>query len=154
MLNVPLILLPVMLPLVSRTTTVFAVAAVAVSYPSNRSAFKFVTLVVDDTVNGAVPVAMFEISVGAVTLAVAPTNATPKLPTLALPVTFKVPETFIPVLVIVISSGPPAAVSTILPFEVIVMVLLPLASVPTKFPEVVLPLTAKLVNVPTEVMFG
>jgi hypothetical protein len=39
---------------------VFAVATCEVSKPSSRSAFRFVTLVVEDTVSGAVPVANVE----------------------------------------------------------------------------------------------
>ena len=41
----------------SLTTTVLAVDAVAVLYPSSKSAFKLVTSVFDVTVSGAVPVA-------------------------------------------------------------------------------------------------
>ena len=50
------------------------------------------------TVRGAVPVATFDISIGAVTFALAPTNAVPKLPRLAFPdPLFNVPATFTPV---------------------------------------------------------
>jgi len=87
-----------MLPSALRTTTVFAVAAVAVSKPSNVSAFKFATLVVDVTTNGAVPVAIFDISCGVVTLAVANTCAVPKLPVFALPLTLS--DDNVPTLVI------------------------------------------------------
>ena len=45
-----------MLALASRTTTVLATAGTLVSYPSSKSAFRFVTSVVLATVNGAVPV--------------------------------------------------------------------------------------------------
>ena len=52
-----------MFPPVSLTTTVLAVLAVEVSYPSNKSAFRLVTLVVDATTNGAIPVAVLDIKV-------------------------------------------------------------------------------------------
>jgi hypothetical protein len=84
--NVPLILLPLILPSALRTTTVFADVAVSVLYPSSKSAFRFVTLVVDATTIGAVPFATFDSNVLAITV-----PAVPRLPTLALPVTLNVP---------------------------------------------------------------
>ena len=44
-----------------RITTVFPAAPFAVDLPSNKSAFKFVTFVVEATVNGAVPVDTVEL---------------------------------------------------------------------------------------------
>ena len=52
---------------------------------------------VDVTVSGDVPVAIFEINLGAVILAVANTCAVFKFPTLALPLTLNVPVMFAPV---------------------------------------------------------
>ena len=52
----------------SRATTVETVFVDAVFISSSKSAFKFVTLVVDATVNGAVPVAWVEINVVALAL--------------------------------------------------------------------------------------
>ena len=53
-------------PLASLTTTVIGLKSTEVSYPSSKSAFKFTTLVVEETVNGAVPVAILETSLEAV----------------------------------------------------------------------------------------
>ena len=75
------------------------------------------TRVVLVTTNGAVPVAMFDISWGEVTFAVASTCAVPKLLTLALPEIFAVPLIFAPVPVIVNVVLPTAAIVT-LPFAV------------------------------------
>ena len=44
-----------------RTTTLFPAAPFAVENPSNKSAFKFVTFVVEATTNGAVPVDTVEL---------------------------------------------------------------------------------------------
>ena len=77
MLLVPLNILLVLtlfaktFPLASRTTTVMGLTATEVSYPSSKSAFKFATVVVEETVNGAVPVAILETSLEAVTVPVA-----------------------------------------------------------------------------------
>ena len=81
-LSVAVMMFALKLPSASRITTVFPVAAVAVLNPSSKSAFKFVTLVVDATTNGAVPVATFDSNVEATTL-----PAVLRLPALALPVT-------------------------------------------------------------------
>jgi hypothetical protein len=70
------------LPLASRTATVFAVLAVAVLYPSSKSALRLETRVVDDTVSGAVPVATFEINLTPLMLPVA----------VRLPLTLKSPD--------------------------------------------------------------
>jgi len=94
MLLVPLNILLVLtlfaetFPLASRTTTVTGLTATEVSYPSSKSAFRFATLVVEVTVSGAVPFAMFETSIDAVTVPVAF-----KFPTLALPVITELPVT-------------------------------------------------------------
>jgi hypothetical protein len=68
---------------------VFAVLAVAVLYPSNKSALRLVTRVVDDTVSGAVPVAIFETSLEPLMLPVA----------VRLPVIFKSPGGIVLVLI-------------------------------------------------------
>ena len=71
-----------MLPFASRTATVSAAVVTEVLYPSNRSALRFVTLVVDATTKGAVPVATFDSSVLATTL-----PDVVKLPEVVFPVT-------------------------------------------------------------------
>ena len=77
-----------------------------------------------------------------------------KFPTTALPVTFNVPAIFAPVPVTT-NVVFPTAVRLILPLVLgIFTLLLPLASAPIKLPAVTLPVTAKLVNVPTLVIFG
>ena len=77
------------LPLASRTATVFAVFAVAVLKPSSKSALRFATTVVDVTVSGAVPVAIFETSLDPLMLPVA----------VRLPVMFKSPGGIVLVLI-------------------------------------------------------
>jgi len=62
-------LLPVSpFPLVKREWVCDEVANAEASFPSNKSAFRFVTTVVDVTVKGAVPVAILDVKVGAVIL--------------------------------------------------------------------------------------
>ena len=97
----PIKKLALTLPFASRRAIVFAVLADDGAYPFNESAFKFATNVVELTINGAVPVAILEISCKAVTLAVARTCAVPKLPTLAFPEILYVPFATTPVLVAV-----------------------------------------------------
>ena len=64
--------LTLMSPDASLTATVLTVLAVALLNPSNRSAFKLVTTVVDATVKGAVPVATVEFKVLANTAPLTP----------------------------------------------------------------------------------
>jgi hypothetical protein len=68
---------------------------------------------------------------------------------------FVVPVTFIPVPVTTTTLALPIADILTLPFAAgILTLLLPFANTPTKLPDVVLPDTVKLVNVPTLVMLG
>ena len=79
---------------------------------------------------------------------VANTPVVPKLPTLALPDTDRVPATLIPVLVITISLGVPPAEILIFPFAAgILILLLPFAKIPIKLPAVILPV-AVIISVP------
>ena len=107
-LPLPIKKLAEILPFASRNAIVLAVFAAAVVAPCNKLALRLDTRVVDDTTNGAVPVATLLINCGAVILAVASTCAVPKLFTFALPVAFNVPETLTPVLVIFAVLLPPA----------------------------------------------
>jgi hypothetical protein len=102
-----------------------------------------------------------------------------KLPTVVLPVTFNVPAMFAPVPVIINIFALPATLVVTLPFAVTVTLLFPFTielpaltvipvnklPLPVKkladtllpklaLPDVMLPVTAKLVSVPTLVMFG
>ena len=87
--------------------------------------------------------------------AVARTRAVPKLPTLALPDTLIVPLATNPVVVAVnLAVVFPATYNVMFALEVIDTLLLPFARGPIKLPELVLPVTVKLVKVPVLVMFG
>ena len=68
-------------PAALRTTTLFPTLLFAVDLPSNKSAFKFVTNVVEATVNGAVPVDTVEL--------ITPVNV-------EIPVTFKLSNSVCP----------------------------------------------------------
>ena len=71
------------------------------------AAAKLATVVVDDTTNGAVPVATVDISC----------PVTAKLPALALPVAFRVPDTLTPVPVTTSTLALPFTDVLTLPFE-------------------------------------
>ena len=61
-LNAAVIVPALKFPEASLATIVDAVFAVALLSPSSKSAFKLLTRVVDDTTNGAVPVATLEMN--------------------------------------------------------------------------------------------
>ena len=66
-----------------------------------------------------------------------------------------VPIPTLPKVSITTTLALPAVANKILPFAAgILMLLLPFARVPIKLPAVTLPVTLKLDNVPTDVMFG
>ena len=71
-----------------------------------------------------------------------------------LPVKLPVPDTLTPVPVTITTFALPIALIPMLLSVAILILLLPFANVPTKLPDVVLPVTDKLVNVPTLVMLG
>ena len=72
-----------------------------------------------------------------------------------LPVAFNVPATLTPVPVTINILALPAALILTLPFAAGILTFeFPFANTPTKLPDVVLPDTVKLVNVPVLVMFG
>ena len=71
-----------------------------------------------------------------------------------LPVKLPVPDTFTPVLLITSTLGEPIALIVIVLSALMRILLLPLANVPTKLPDVTFPVTPKLVSVPTLVIFG
>ena len=76
-------------------------------------------------------------------------------PIIKLPVMFAVPATFIPVPVTTTTLALPTALKLIFPFaDGILTFEFPFANTPTKLPDVVLPVTLKLVNVPTLVILG
>ena len=81
--------------------------------------------------------------------------AVPKLPVFALPLAFNVPVMLAPV-PLTVNVALPAELITTLPLaDGIAKLLLPLVNVLAfTLPAVTLPLTVKLVNVPTEVIFG
>ena len=61
-----------MLPAVSRNAIVFSVSVTSALYPSSKSAFRLVTLVVEVTTRGAVPTATVEVNRDAVAVPVTP----------------------------------------------------------------------------------
>ena len=121
------------------------------------------------TTKGAVPLATLEINCGVVILLLDKTLVVPKLPTLALPLTFAVPVIFAPVSLMIIMLLL-LAVNVRLALAVIVILLLPfcinpllivvifpvvaISVVVPKLPVLAFPVTAKLINVPRLVIFG
>ena len=83
-----------------------------------------------------------------------PFELTVKLPTVAVVVTFNVPAIFEPVFVTT-NVVTPSDVRLIFPLATGMYTLLfPLANGPIKLPPVTLPVTSKLISVPTLVIFG
>ena len=111
---------------------VFCVVTTLKSLTFAYETFKFATLLVLCTLNGApVTVAILDINCGLVTLALANTCAVPKLPKLALPEVVitplpvsNVPATLTPVPVTVIMFALPATPIVIFPFVVLISTLL------------------------------
>ena len=119
-------------------------------------AYPFIFAPVPVIVNVALPaelITTLPLDDGILTLLFPLANGPIKLAADKLPVKLPVPLVLMPVPVIT-TVVLPVEVRLILLSAVIEILLLPFANLPTKLADVVLPVTAKLVNVPTLVMLG